>query len=185
MEREQNKYIALKKKNFKGEETEITVDEILKYENVKSCNLFYFKISKQDIETLNKPAKLVHIKFDMCYFDVENIDLQENVKSINFNICENLKMKYLKNSKAEEITINQLKKSNIEINLAELELLKNLNKLAIHNCKVKGLEDFMKKAPNIKCLDLDGSVVDNREELIKLAKKIKVTNEDEYYIVEA
>ena len=42
-------HIALKKKNFKGEETEVTIKDLLKYENLKSCNLFHFYITKEDI----------------------------------------------------------------------------------------------------------------------------------------
>lgn len=178
-------HIALKKKNFKGEETEVTIKDLLKYKNLKSCNLFHFYITKEDINILNQLPFLQMVKFDMCYFNMETLQLNETIQDICFNLCENLKIKHLKNTKAGEITIIQLKEANIELNLAELEYAENLKELAIHHCKVKGLENILEKAPNLKRLNLDGSIVEDKSILFELKNKIRITNEEEFYLANA
>ena len=144
--------IKLSKKDFKNEDTGHEISEILEYKNLKSCILYKFYIEKSDIEIINLSSSLAHIKFDFCYFNVEEINLDSKIECIYLNLCENVKMKHLKNTKAKRIEVIHYEKSNIELDLSEFENAENLEELEIHNCKVKGVEGILEKAPKFRWL---------------------------------
>ncbi|MBO5142451.1 MAG: hypothetical protein J6C46_05560 [Clostridia bacterium] len=172
--------IALKKKDYNGNETNVKIEDLLEYENLKSCNLYRFLVEEKDIEIINKLSNLKFIYFDFCYFSLENLKFNEKIEEINFNLCENLKMKHLANSKAKRIKIIQLKESSVTVDLAEIENMLNVEELYFHNCKVKGIEKILEKAPNIKLINLDGCLVENQNYLMELNEKIKVSYEKEF-----
>ena len=177
--------IVLKKKNFKGEETEVSTEDLLIYESLKRCSLFHFYLTEKDIMNLNQLNKLEYIYFDLCYFAFEKFNFNSNVTTLIFNLCENLKLDFLKRTMARKIEITELKKVKIELDISEIENALNLEELAIHNCKVKQIEKILEVAPNIKVLNLDGSTVDNEEFLLRVKEKIQVSNQKEYYLANA
>ena len=177
--------IALKKKDFKGIETDAKIEDLLEYENLKKCNLYHFLIEEKDVEIINRVQKLNFIYFDFCYFALENLGLNQKIEEINFNLCENLKLIHLKNSEAKRIKIIQLKNSNIVMDISELENVHNLEELSIHNCKIKGIEKILEKAPNVKRINLNGSIVENPSYLLELKKVIDVQYEKEFYYANA
>ena len=55
--------IALKKKDYNGNETNVKIEDLLEYENLKSCNLYRFLVEEKDIEIINKLSNLKFIYF--------------------------------------------------------------------------------------------------------------------------
>ncbi len=177
--------IALKKKDFKGLETDVKIEDLLEYENLKNCNLYHFLIEKKDVEIINKLPKLNFIYFDFCYFTLEELSVNNRVEEIDFNLCENLKLRHLRNTNVKRIKIIQVKDSNIIMDISELENVQNLEELSIHNCKIKNIEKIIEKAPNIKKINLNGSIVENQSYLLELKKIIDIQYEKEFHYANA
>ena len=178
-------HIALKKKDFNGKETTSTIQELLLYPNLKSCNLFHFHINQKDINDLNDMHNLKFIKFDLCYFNIDKLQLAENIAEISFNMCENLSIQHISTLNARKLRIIQWEKANIIYDLKEVEFLGNLENLEIHNCYIKGIEYLLEKAPKIKTLNLDGCNVENKSYLEDLKNKISVSNNETYDLANA
>jgi len=180
--KEKDQYISLnlRKRNFGGLETSSKVEDILEYKNLKKCSFFRFMIEEKDIGFINQVPNLNFIYFDFCYFALERLVFNVNIEEIVFNLCENLKIKHLSNIRVKRMKILHLKESNIVLDLSEIENAENLEELSIHNCRVKGIEKILEKAPRIKKINLDGSIIDNQSYLMELKKVINVTNEKEF-----
>lgn len=185
--KEKNEYIsiALKKKDFKGLETGAKIENLLEYEKLKACSLYHFFIEDKDVEIINKVSNLNFLYFDFCYFALEELKCNDKIEEIDFNLCENLKLRHLRTSVAKRIKIIQMKDSNIIMDISEFENAQNLEELSIHNCKIKGIEKILEKAPNIKKLNLNGSIVENQSYLLELRKNIDVTNERDFNFANA
>lgn len=179
------KHIALKKNDFNGVETSDDIKDLLLYKNLKSCDLFRFYINEEDIENINKLIELQFIKFDFCYFNIDEIKIKESVAEISFNLCENLKIKHINSTKAKKIRITQWEKAEVTYDLNEFQLAENLETLEIHNCNIKGIECLLEKAPKIKRINLDGSNVENKIYLEGLKSKIIVSNNATYDLANA
>lgn len=177
--------VVLKKQNFKGEMTAESIEDLIKYEELKRCSLYHFYITETDIKNLNKLEKLNYIYFDFCYFKLENIKLKPTIKTLCFNLCENLQLRLLKNSNVENIKIVQLKESNIIVDIAEMEKMDSLKELSIHNCYIKRIDKILEIAPNLKYLNFDGSVIENPEYLAQLEGKIQVSRQEKFYLANA
>ena len=173
-------HITLKKKDFSGKETASTIKELLLYPNLKSCNLFHFYINQDDIIDINNLKKLQFIKFDLCYFNMDKLQLSGQIKEISFNLCENLTFQHISSINTRKVRITQWEKANITYDLKDFQHLENLESLEIHNCYIKGIEYLLEKAPRIKMINLDGSKVENRIYLEELKNKITVSNNETY-----
>lgn len=178
-------HVTLKKKDFNGKETTAAIKELLLYRELKSCNLFHFYINQEDISDLNSLSKLQFIKFDLCYFNINKLQLSEQITEISFNLCENLTINHISSIKAKKVRITQWEKAKITYDLKEFEFLENVENLEIHNCNIKGIEYLLEKAPKIKELSLDGSTVENKLYLEELKNKIIVSNNKTYDLANA
>ena len=175
--------IILKKINVLGKYNDLDIKELLLFKNLSSCSLFKFDISENDINILNQLEKLNYIYFDFCRFNIETLNLSQN--NICFNMCEHLDFKYLKNTLVKEIRIIGDKNSKIEIDIKGLERALNLEKLYIHNFKIQNIEQILEIAPNLKKLNIDGSIVENGNILRKLEGSIVISNKKEYHLIGA
>lgn len=179
------KNILLKKINSLGEYNDSDIVDLLLFENLSSCSLFKFDINENDINILNQLEKLNYIHFDFCKFNIETLNFNHSINNISFNMCESLDFKYLKNTLVKEIRIIGDKNNKVEVNIKGLESALNLEKLYIHNFKIKNIEKILEIAPNLKELNIDGSNVQNSIILRALEKSIKISNKKEYHLIAA
>lgn len=173
----QIKDIKLSHINFLGKETDYTLEDLDKFKNLQACTIFKFNINNKDLEILKSLSNLKYIHFDFCVFDLNGITFNNIVENICFTMCKNLKINQLKNINVKSLKIIGNRNNKIEFDINEFNIMNNLGELFIHNYDIKNIEEILKKAPNIRKINLDGSIVDTKI-IESLKEKIEISNEE-------
>lgn len=172
--------IVWQRKKANDELNDYDIEDLRLLKNLKACTFMKFIFSDADIEKLNSLLSLNYIYFDFCEFKAEQLNFNEKVETLIFNVCKNLNESKLKNSNVKKIKIVSSKRDMIQVDILNFEKLNYIEELSLNNCYVKNVKDILLVAPNIKYLNLDGSEVENREELEKF--DIEISQEEEYHL---
>lgn len=171
--------ITLKAEDFNRNLTNQRIADLAQYSNLKSCTLYKFNITEQDIETLNSLPKLEYIQFDFC--DLTSINLlnfRDDLSGAFFNMCK-LKSNQLKDIRAKKlILVDENKKV---INIEEFMTIPNVQELHLNNFYIKHIEKVLDVAPNLNYLNIDGSSVENVQALNELTGKLKISNDKFFF----
>lgn len=163
----------LSNKTLSGREKNIDLSFLEMMPNLKRISLQYFKIDNNIVNILNSLEKLtvLELNFCECYFNnkLEN----KNLLSLSLNCCRI--NNYLKISLTKNFTIIGENKLNLQF----LENKLNTENLYLNNCKIEKF-DYIEYFSNLKKLNLDGSIVDQKKELKKLNKKVNISFLDKY-----
>lgn len=175
--------ISLQKIDFDDKETDCTIKDLIEFRNLTSCTLCDFDIDNESIEIINKLEKLEFIHFDFCDFLAENIYFNINTEDVCFNMCENLSLKKIQNTKLNSIEIIGNLENIKELDIVELGKVENLTELSIHNCNIKNIEKILEIAPKLERLDIDGSNCEE-ENLQNIIDKIEISHEKDFLLGE-
>lgn len=163
----------LSNKTLSGREKNIDLSFLEMMPNLKRISLQYFKIDNNIVNILNSLEKLtvLELNFCECYFNnkLEN----KNLLNLSLNCCRI--NNYLKISLTKNFTIIGENKLNLQF----LENKLNTENLYLNNCKIEKF-DYIEYFSNLKKLNLDGSIVDQKKELKKLNKKVNISFLDKY-----
>ena len=163
----------LSNKTLSGREKNIDLSFLEMMPNLKRISLQYFKIDNNIVNILNSLEKLtvLELNFCECYFNnkLEN----KNLLNLFLNCCRI--NNYLKISLTKNFTIIGENKLNLQF----LENKLNTENLYLNNCKIEKF-DYIEYFSNLKKLNLDGSIVDQKKELKKLNKKVNISFLDKY-----
>lgn len=180
------KKIIFRSVNNFEEQLDYNISDIEKLKNLINCTIFLFPITEKEIEDINKLQKLKFINFDSCNIKTNKLSFSENIENLfidNCNFEEDLKIsgKGLKN-----IKILGNPDEEPRINISNFNNIDKIENLEIHYFNILGLENILTIAPNLKKLDLDGSKIENFDNiekfLYRLNKNIEITNKKHYFL---
>ena len=69
------------------------------------------------------------------------------------------------------------------INFNDLVSFYNMEVLSVHNYKIENMENVINSVPNVKILNLDGSIIDEKTVLENLSlRNVEVSNESFFHL---
>lgn len=165
--------LNINNRNFSGKYKNISLQELTLFPNIKRLSLQYFEIDDSLVEVLNKLENLESLEFASCGF-FQNAQLRNNsLNSLLLNCC---KVKdYNKIFAPENFTII----GDENIRLDQIDGKENVRKMYLQDSKVKNFGKI-EKYENLEKLNLDGSIVDNKDMLEEVKKRISVSQLEKY-----
>ena len=167
--------LTLNKKIFFKEEKDYNLKDLIKFKNLKSIFLSGFKLIEEDIEILNSLKNLNFIHFDFCEFYLNELNFNMNIEYLIFNVCKDIKISMLEKTKAKSIKIIGSKLEMNELSILDFCMTENLKELSINNYIVNNINEVLKIAPNLTNLNLDGSIISEKEKLDSI--KVSISHE--------
>ena len=166
------KELNLTNKTFSGKSKNINLDFLRFTNNLEKISIQYFDIGNNVIDILNSLNNLYSIEFSFCKFNFKNNLENKKLKSIYINCCS--VKDYSKIKLTKSFTIIGENKLNLKI----LENKSNVENLSLNNCNINNFK-YIKDFYNLKILNLDGSVFDEKN-LQNLNRNIEISNLERY-----
>lgn len=181
-----NTQMVIKKYDILGNEIKFNFNELKENNIIEKLTIKNYSIDDDLIEVLNSMNNLKKICFIDCKFE-NNISLKK-IEFITLQSCLNIN-KYLFNDNMHSISINNCKIININlfaktdlqelklekvkiINIDKINNFKNLENLELRDTEVNSI-DF-RKFTNLKNVNLSGSIIIHKEEIIEILKRNNV-----------
>ncbi len=166
------KELNLTNKTFSGKSKNINLDFLRFTNNLEKISIQYFDIGNNVIDILNSLNNLYSIEFSFCKFNFKNNLENKKLQSIYINCCS--VKDYSKIKLTKSFTIIGENKLNLKI----LENKSNVENLSLNNCNINNFK-YIKDFYNLKILNLDGSVFDEKN-LQNLNRNIAISNLERY-----
>lgn len=166
------KELNLTNKTFSGKSKNINLDFLRFTNNLEKISIQYFDIGNNVIDILNSLNNLYSIEFSFCKFNFKNNLENKKLQSIYINCCS--VKDYSKIKLTKSFTIIGENKLNLKI----LENKSNVENLSLNNCNINNFK-YIKDFYNLKILNLDGSVFDEKN-LQNLNRNIEISNLERY-----
>lgn len=166
------KELNLTNKTFSGKSKNINLDFLRFTNNLEKISIQHFDISNNVIDILNSLNNLYSIEFSFCKFNFKNNLENKKLQSIYINCCS--VKDYSKIKLTKSFTIIGENKLNLKI----LENKSNVENLSLNNCNINNFK-YIKDFYNLKILNLDGSVFDEKN-LQNLNRNIAISNLERY-----
>ena len=170
--------LTLNKRNFSKEEKDYNLKDLVKFKNLNVISLSGFKLIEEDIEILNSLKNLKFIHFDFCNFYLNKLKFNTNIEYLVFNVCKDVKLSMLEKTKAKSIKIIGSKLEMNSLNILDFYTAENLRELSLNNYIVNNIIEVLQIAPSLTNLNLDGSVINEKEELNSI--RINISHEEEF-----
>lgn len=162
--------VVMNAKGLRGEFLDLTIEDLLYFQNLKICFIKNMKISDIQINFLNQITNLEEIQFHNCEFLLKKQKLTQNIKRITIIDCYNFKINLL--TKLEQLKILMLKQREA-INLKNIKKLINLEKLYLQ--EIPNLElSFLNKLNNLILLNIEDSKLKYEDEIEKYKLNVKI-----------
>lgn len=162
--------VVMNAKGLRGEFLDLTIEDLLYFQNLKICFIKNMKISDIQINFLNQITNLEEIQFHNCEFLVKKQKLTQNIKRITIIDCYNFKINLL--TKLEQLKILMLRQREV-INLKNIKKLINLEKLYLQ--EIPNLElSFLNKLNNLILLNIEDSKLKYEDEIEKYKLNVKI-----------
>lgn len=166
------KELNLTNKTFSGKSKNINLDFLRFTNNLEKISIQHFDISNNVIDILNSLNNVYSIEFSFCKFNFKNNLENKKLQSIYINCCS--VKDYSKIKLTKSFTIIGENKLNLKI----LENKSNVENLSLNNCNINNFK-YIKDFYNLKILNLDGSVFDEKN-LQNLNRNIEISNLERY-----
>ena len=175
------KRIILKSTDIYENDTDCNIKDLEKLKNLINCSIFNFIITEEEIKNIKQIKKLKTLQFDNCSIESKTLKFNKNIENLfihNCSLTENI-----------EISGRGLKSINIlgnhettekEIDISLFKNIESLENLEIHYYKIIGLNNIIKKTPNLKKLNIDGSITE--ENILKLSRRIEISQNKLYHL---
>lgn len=136
------------------EQTDITLEDIVFFNNLKRCYLGNFIFNDQNIKLLNSKKSLEFLQINDCVFK-NTQDLQLGVKHLVIVDSENVNLsKYNDFNELEKLHIVNCANTTIE----GISKFKNLSKVYLQNLNLDNINE-MSKMQNLAYVNLNGSTL--------------------------
>lgn len=166
------KELNLSNKTFSGKSKNINLDFLRFTNNLEKISIQYFDIGNNVIDILNSLNNLYSIEFSFCKFNFKNNLENKKLQSIYINCCS------VKDYSKIKLTRNFTIIGENKLNLKILENKSNVENLSLNNCNINNFK-YIKDFYNLKILNLDGSVFDEKN-LQNLNRNIEISNLERY-----
>ena len=166
------KELNLSNKTFSGKSKNINLDFLRFTNNLEKISIQYFDIGNNVIDILNSLNNLYSIEFSFCKFNFKNNLENKKLQSIYINCCS------VKDYSKIKLTRNFTIIGENKLNLKILENKSNVENLSLNNCNINNFK-YIKNFYNLKILNLDGSVFDEKN-LQNLNRNIEISNLERY-----
>ncbi|MBQ8300237.1 MAG: hypothetical protein IJX99_10410 [Clostridia bacterium] len=176
--------ISINKENIFGGINDYQISDLKFLKGLKQCSISGFEITDQDIDIINELPELEFLEFDFCGFKlVSNSVNNPKLEDLYLDNCVDFKISYVKSSNLKSLSIVGFKEDMDSLNLAGLMIMRSLEEIEIHNYKIENIINVISSAPNVKSINLDGSIVSEKDllEEIKI-NGIKVSNESFFHL---
>ena len=166
------KELNLTNKTFSGKSKNINLDFLRFTNNLEKISIQHFDISNNVIDILNSLNNLYSLEFSFCKFNFKNNLENKKLQSIYINCCS------VKDYSKIKLTRNFTIIGENKLNLKILENKSNVENLSLNNCNINNFK-YIKDFYNLKILNLDGSVFDEKN-LQNLNRNIAISNLERY-----
>ena len=166
------KELNLSNKTFSGKSKNINLDFLRFTNNLEKISIQYFDIGNNVIDILNSLNNLYSIEFSFCKFNFKNNLENKKLQNIYINCCS------VKDYSKIKLTRNFTIIGENKLNLKILENKSNVENLSLNNCNINNFK-YIKNFYNLKILNLDGSVFDEKN-LQNLNRNIEISNLERY-----
>lgn len=166
------KELNLTNKTFSGKSKNINLDFLRFTNNLEKISIQYFDIGNNVIDILNSLNNLYSIEFSFCKFNFKNNLENKKLQSIYINCCS------VKDYSKIKLTRNFTIIGENKLNLKILGNKSNVEILSLNNCNINNFK-YIKDFYNLKILNLDGSVFDEKN-LQNLNRNIEISNLERY-----
>lgn len=166
------KELNLTNKTFSGKSKNINLDFLRFTNNLEKISIQHFDISNNVIDILNSLNNVYSIEFSFCKFNFKNNLENKKLQSIYINCCS------VKDYSKIKLTRNFTIIGENKLNLKILENKSNVENLSLNNCNINNFK-YIKDFYNLKILNLDGSVFDEKN-LQNLNRNIEISNLERY-----
>ncbi|MBQ9314023.1 MAG: hypothetical protein IJ220_03330 [Clostridia bacterium] len=175
------KRISFNAKHYEKDNIEFLLIDLKFLKNLEVVSFSGFQFTQEEMITLKSFLNLNFISFDFCTFNLESFDFNDNVKYLSFNVCKNLKLSMLNNTKAISIKIvgSELEKQHIDI--LDLKNAINLQELSLNNLVIKNINQLKSITPKLTQLNIDGSYIDENIEKVSFY----VSHREKFYRADA
>lgn len=172
---EKFKEITLNGFDLLDEPTDVTIFDLVFFNNLELCTFINMNISEKEIDVLNNMKNVEFIQFSNCIFPKDKKVKLEKLKHLVFDNC--LRVEIPKFNESKEL--NSLKIVNCDnIILEGLELCDNIKDLYLQNLELPNI-DIVGKMKNLEYLNLNGTKV---KKTININKNIILEHEELNYI---
>lgn len=176
--------ISLSKENIFGKITDYQISDLKYLNGLKECSLSGFEITDQDISIINDLPELEFLSLDFCSFkliskSINNLKLEE----LYLDKCIDFSVSNINSSNLKFLSIIGFKDEMHSINFNDLVSFYNMEVLSVHNYKIENMENVINSVPNVKILNLDGSIIDEKTVLENLSlRNVEVSNESFFHL---
>lgn len=176
--------ISLSKENIFGKITDYQISDLKYLNGLKECSLSGFEITDQDISIINDLPELEFLSLDFCSFkliskSINNLKLEE----LYLDKCIDFSVSNINSSNLKFLSIIGFKDEMHTINFNDLVSFYNMEVLSVHNYKIENMENVINSVPNVKILNLDGSIIDEKTVLENLSlRNVEVSNESFFHL---
>lgn len=176
--------ISLSKENIFGKITDYQISDLKYLNGLKECSLSGFEITDQDISIINDLPELEFLSLDFCSFkliskSINNLKLEE----LYLDKCIDFSVSNINSSNLKFLSIIGFKDEMNSINFNDLVSFYNMEVLSVHNYKIENMENVINSVPNVKILNLDGSIIDEKTVLENLSlRNVEVSNESFFHL---
>ncbi len=176
--------ISLSKENIFGKITDYQISDLKYLNGLKECSLSGFEITDQDISIINDLPELEFLSLDFCSFkliskSINNLKLEE----LYLDKCIDFSLSNINSSNLKFLSIIGFKDEMNSINFNDLVSFYNMEVLSVHNYKIENMENVINSVPNVKILNLDGSIIDEKTVLENLSlRNVEVSNESFFHL---
>ena len=171
--------VNLKSKDFLDNETDYTIKDLLKLNNIKNCSVFLFEINKENMDIIGNIETLKYIQFDFCDFKTEDMHFNQKIESLFINHCKNIQDIKISGNFIKNISIiGDIDIDKKDFNIENLSNMNSLEEIDIHNFNIQNLDGILEIAPNLKRINIDGSITN--DDLTNLKTKVEIS-QNEFY----
>lgn len=176
--------ISLSKENIFGKIIDYQISDLKYLNGLKECSLSGFEITDQDISIINDLPELEFLSLDFCSFkliskSINNLKLEE----LYLDKCIDFSLSNINSSNLKFLSIIGFKDEMNSINFNDLVSFYNMEVLSVHNYKIENMENVINSVPNVKILNLDGSIIDEKTVLENLSlRNVEVSNESFFHL---
>lgn len=167
-------YLTMNGLDFLDEPTDITLFDLVFFNNLRECSILNKEISSKELDILKNLKKLNYLQLSNCKLP-ENIDL--GVEQLIIDGCSGFSFEnYKQKEKIKELRIINCE----DIDMKGAAQLKNLTKLYLQNLNLKDIDE-VKEIDHLQYLNLNGTKV---EKLCSFDKnsKLRIDHESKNYL---
>lgn len=165
--------LSLSNKSLSGKLKNMSLNELQKFQNIKSLVLQHFVLDDSIIKVLNSLTNLHILQLASCEYKANTKLTNSSLQNIIIYCCKIHDYSKINASEIFQIVGEE------SLSLNELAGKENIKRMSLMDCNVKKfrtIDEFIE----LQKLDLEGTQVDDKTKLEELKRRISVSEKQEY-----